>query len=102
MEWNVNLDSKSSVHVRNMGIGVYLDYHCDPSVTVFRGTQVTLAGYPACRLPALCKGFDGRVISPRVHLLFKRSWLDKGMQQRPSAAIPRRHARDPLPTEGSH
>lgn len=80
MEWNVNLDSKSSVRVRNTGIGVYLDYSC---VTVFRGTQVTLAGHPACCLPALCKGLDGRVISPRVHPLFECSWLDKGMQQRP-------------------
>lgn len=78
MEWNVNLDSKSSVHVRN-----YFDYYCDPSGIVCRGTPVPLAGYPAHCLPALCKGFDGRVISPRVHLLFKCSWLDKGMQQRP-------------------
>lgn len=57
MEWNVNLDSKSSVHVRNTGIGVYLDYWWDPRVTVFRGTQVTLAGYPACSLPAPGKRF---------------------------------------------
>lgn len=91
MEWNVNLDSKSSVHVRNTGVGVYLDYYWDPRVTVFRGTLVILAGYPACSLPALCKGFDGKVISPRVHLLFKCSWRDKGMHQRPSAVIPHSH-----------
>lgn len=48
MEWNVNLDSKSSVHVRN-----YFDYYWDPSVTVRRGTPVPLAGYPAHCLPAL-------------------------------------------------
>lgn len=45
MEWNVNLDSKSSAHVRNTGVGVYLGYDCDPSVTVCRGTQVTLTEY---------------------------------------------------------
>lgn len=89
MEWNVNLDSKSSVRVRNTGIGVYSDYYCgDPSVTVFRGTQVMLTEHPAGRSPALCKGFGGRVISPSVCLLFKYSWLDKRMQRRQNAVIP--------------
>lgn len=85
MEWNVNLDSKSSVHVRNTGIGVYSDCYCDPSVTVCRGTQVALTEYPACCSPAVCKGFDDRVISPRVHLLFEYSWLVKRMRQGQSA-----------------
>lgn len=52
MEWNVNLDSKSSAHVKNMGIGVYSGCYCDPGVTVSRGVQVALTESPAGCLTA--------------------------------------------------
>lgn len=97
MEWNVNLDSKSSAHVRNMGIGVYSGCYRDPSVTVSRGAQVTLTESPAGCSPAQSGGFHGRVISPGVHLLFQYSRLDKRMRQGQSAAIAPFSAQDPLP-----
>ena len=95
MEWNVKLDSKSSAHVSNTGIGVNSGCYCDPGVTVSRGTQVALSVYPAGCSPAQSRGFHGRVISPGVYLLFKYSQLDKRMQQGQSVAIASYCAQDP-------
>lgn len=97
MEWNVNLDSKSSAHVRNTGIGVYSGCYRDPSVTVSRGARVALTESPAGCLPAQSKGFHGRVISPGVHLLLEYSRLDKRMQQGQSTVIAPHCTQGPLP-----